>query len=189
MTRNVLLLSSFASAVSSWQYNAGPSAGLLYDRYPEQAQVLGNASIDPNITTSVPVTLAGGQNFTFRVNVSELSVAGADTSITDPRAVVTTFDVTYPEGSSFNDTFEDPGPACFSTVTANFRDSIANKASADGDCSDAFGEDCVNALMGYTPDCDTAFFLPSQCEDAFKDTGNRVGCESLLSRISTVELP
>lgn len=179
LTTKVLILSTLTAIAHSWTYSQAVSGGVSNYYDPEERQVFAEGTANPNITASVPVTLTGGQNFTLRVGVSDIALPGVDTSIANPRAVVTTYDILFEGDSSFNDTFMNPGPSCFDTAVGSFRGSVKKRASADGDCTDAFGEDCVEALKQVVPSCgQLGFFAPSQCDKAFKGVDGSVGCKS-----------
>jgi len=133
------------------------------------------------------------------VNVTSLSVPDARRSIDsangpplpDPRVIVTTYDLQWPNTSStLNETairlgksFDAGGqasadePICMAVVENPIWPNVTNKLtdSSDGDCEAVLGQECAAALMSerlHGGRCGTTFLNVEACRDVFS-VGNQ----------------
>lgn len=167
--------SALLTTTAAWTYS--PSYGAILYGNSTQATVLRQAASLPNDTASIPFAL-DGHNLTLRLDLTDAALPGVETTVQDPRVILTTMYFTWPSnttrreifGDSTTDDNRDSG-YCVSTVGVNFSsNTVTGRGGGDGSCLSDFGQDCLDALSTGLGDCSTPFFPPSACENAFKGT-------------------
>ncbi|USW50332.1 hypothetical protein Slin15195_G036510 [Septoria linicola] len=176
-----LAISTLIASTHGWTFSTGAAAGFVFSSQ-QQNMVLETSSRQPNETSSVPVQF-GSSNVTVGVNITDTALPGVDSQVTDPRAIVVTYDLAWAGGRSLNETIGSMSRVCFSTPASPLSQTAANKDSGNGDCTSALGSDCVQALKDSNPDCSTPPLIPDQCSSAFQDSGT-TGSFTLPQNIS-----
>lgn len=159
---STLCLWALVSMSTAWQFQPAVSPSFSNDT---QGTILRDAARHPNATSSVAL-LVNNVNATLRVNVTDLALPGLESDITNPRTVIATWDISWPENYEFNSSAQDI--SCVSNIDGSI-DSHA--AVSGGDCTPAFGSKCVGALQTSLPACGHAPNLASDvCDKAFSDS-------------------
>lgn len=144
------------------------------------------ANAHPNATSSVPFTL-GTKNFTFQVNVAELIPTGYN-SIPNPRQAAAFYNLLWEGGGSLNQSIRDAVTTgtgegvptmCLTVPLGPMTREATNgyKEEDNGDCSNAFGKQCMQDLKKVDPSsftnsitCDLSW-MPKSCSERFGDGG------------------
>lgn len=158
---------------------------------------------EPNATNSVNF-LIGGEEWTWRVNVTSLSVPDAqlsldntDETLTDPRLVVSTFDLQWPRsnetlnetairfneqthassqsthGTQTSGNSSSDDPICMSVLSSPIWPNVTNKLQDQdsSSCEAAIGQDCLRAILSenlaQNGQCSNPFLNGGACEDVF----------------------
>lgn len=173
----LMLLSTLAfTSVQAWD---GGVYGLGYwnETYAFEANE------NPNNTKSVPFQI-GTQNYTFQVNVAELTPTGAQANrAQDPRQAASFYNIIWSGDERLNETLknavssgtgEGTPQLCVTVHTGTMARSITNdyREEDNGDCSHAFGKQCMDDLknIGFseTSRC-SASWMPKSCTSKFGD--------------------
>lgn len=137
--------------------------------------------------TTVPVHI-GNDDWKFHVNTGQIEPYGVDTDVNNPLFVYTGYSVQTPSGSDLNSSIQSSeqlkgnqaNGLCTRVPLGLFSSSVTNgyKQSDNGDCSNALGSDCTEALknMGYgipsgSDICSPSFVIPDECKSVFPDGG------------------
>lgn len=179
-----------ASSASAREYSAtigsgpGPSSSDLDFR---------DANHHPNATKSVNFAVGNQKDWTFRVNITELSAPDAN-NIKDAKILNTVYDIQWPGSKDLNSTIEEATQSkeahfCASIIFSGFPANVTN-GWKDGStsCSDAIGDSCLGALVAayqadYPVDANSGNHCPSgvypsripQCHGTFASDYEALG--------------
>ena len=178
MASKVLLLLSTLTFCSAQAYDSG-TYGL--GTWNETHALSANAN--PNTTNSVPFAI-GTQNYTFQVNIAEFtSPTSWSNHTSDRRYIASFYNLIWEGGNSLNQSLRDAVttgtgegiPKLCLTLHAGTLSQAATNAYTnqdEGDCSNAFGKQCMADLKkingSVASDC-THSYMPQSCKSRFGD--------------------
>ncbi|KAI4731674.1 hypothetical protein E4T49_00473 [Aureobasidium sp. EXF-10728] len=175
MIRQTLLLISGLALASA----ADPMSGSTFGDTNNTALMA--ARHDPNITSAVGFQM-GNQNFTFRVDVAELT-PDWNTTVQNPRVVTSFYTLVWQSGTSLNDTItaaEALGDGQSARVCAALPLGLLSASTNNGysnndngDCTGALGKQCVQDLKqaSYAPNVPCSPTIPQSCASKFGSGG------------------
>jgi hypothetical protein len=180
MTPKSLVLLSTLALASAQAYDAGVY-GLGY--WNETYAFAANQN--PNNTKSVPFQI-GTQNYTFQVNVAELTPTGAQANRTqNPRQAASFYNLIWSGDETLNETLENAVTSgtqggtpqlCVTIPMGTMPRSTTNnyREQDNGDCSHAFGKQCMDDLKKVSASeisqCN-ALWMPKSCTSKFGSGG------------------
>lgn len=174
----VLCLILWTSLATAWSFVEIPGHGPHGEGIgPNNTQVLAQ-NHHPNMTKTVSFPF-GAQNFTLRVNVTEIDPSDVQYDDdedpyhyngTNPRFVNTVFEIGWIGNATFNDTLAKaeglPGnqepKVCATYPLDRYSVKASNAATDDGDCTGVLGSDCMKALAQYSS--------PEGCSERYQNT-------------------
>jgi hypothetical protein len=188
MTSKLLFFLSTLVFVSAQAYDTGVyGLGYWNETYAIEANQ------NPNNTKSVPFQI-NTQNYTFQVNVAEFTPTGAQANRTqNPRQAASFYNLIWSGDETLNETLQGAvisgtqgsrPELCVTVRTGTMARSITNnyREEDDGDCSHAFGKQCMDDLkkVGYSQisQCN-GLWMPKSCTSKFGSGG--FGSTSKLS--------
>ncbi|CAD0082207.1 unnamed protein product, partial [Aureobasidium vineae] len=191
MIRQTLLLVSGLALVSA----AGSRSGSIFGDTNDTALVA--ARHNPNITSAVGFQM-GDQNFTFRVDIAELT-PDWNTTVQNPRVVTSFYAIEWQSGTSLNDTMavaealgNDQSPRICAALPLGLLSASVNNGYSDndnGDCTGALGKDCVNDLKQASYDLNVSCSptIPQSCASKLGTGG--IGSAPLVAQGETQKSP
>lgn len=178
MTFRILLLLSALAFGSTQAYDAGTyGLGTWNETYAFAANE------KPNNTNSVPFSIGTG-NYTFQVNIAKLTstVPVARNRTQDRHYVASFYNLIWEGGLSLNQSLRDAVGTgeegiprlCLGVHAGTLSQAATNgyREQDDGDCSNAFGKQCMNDLQkinaSQASDCSQSY-MPESCKARFGD--------------------
>ncbi|KAI4720496.1 hypothetical protein E4T48_03233 [Aureobasidium sp. EXF-10727] len=142
------------------------------------------ANENPNATHSVPFAI-GTQNYTFQVNVAELTPTGVQANRTEnPRQAAAFYNLIWDGDKSLNQSLKDGTSQgqggipqlCVTIPMGTLTRSATNgyREQDDGDCTNALGKQCMDDLKKVsTSDINNCngLWMPDSCKSSFSDGG------------------
>ncbi|CAD0106553.1 unnamed protein product, partial [Aureobasidium uvarum] len=152
---------------------------------------------NPNRTSAVGFQM-GDQNFTFRVDVAELT-PDWNTTVQNPRVVTSFYAIEWQSGKSLNDTVaaaealaEGVTPRICAALPLSLLSASVNNGYSNndnGDCTGALGKDCVEDLKkaSYEPNLPCSPTIPKSCASKLGTGG--IGSAPLVAQGETQKSP
>ena len=140
-----LLAATTSAAISFF-----PSSNDFYGP-PKYAPVLfEQAAHSPNVTNTVPFSLDNANGWEWRVNITNVAMRNASTTVPDAHIAYTTWDLHWPGDGSLDDELTtlpnaSPGAAGPTLCAYVVYGPVASERYTD--CSTAIGDECVQSMM------------------------------------------